>query len=59
MLLLMMTLLFTGCSIMPGYKAVKVTYCEKVNGIIYCEDERIDTNYYPGCSMYDDINCEE
>lgn len=58
LLKLFVLLLLTGCSVLPGYKAVKVDYCERVNGIIYCDDERIDTNYYAECSIYDDEDCE-
>ena len=53
-------LLMVGCSIKPDYKYAKIDYCERINGVIYCEDgARIDTNYYPGCSVYDIKECEE
>jgi hypothetical protein len=45
--------ILSSCTTLPAYKAVKVEYCERINGIVYCEDGFVDTNYYATCSVYD------
>jgi hypothetical protein len=57
LILLVLFITCTGCSLVPGYKAVKVDYCERVRGVIYCDDMFVDTNYYDECSIYD-RDCE-
>lgn len=51
---ILLLFLLSGCS---GYRLVKSDTCERINGVVYCEDVMIDTNYYPSCSIYDDKTC--
>lgn len=60
MKLLFFILILSSCSLKPDYKYAKIEYCERINGVIYCDNgDRIDTNYYPNCSVYDTKECEE
>jgi hypothetical protein len=42
----------SSCSFFD-YKLVRFERCERINDVIYCENETIDTTYYPSCSIYD------
>lgn len=57
LILIVLLLKVTSCAFVPAYRAEKVEYCEKVNGIVYCDDITVDTNYYNDCSVYDDDGC--